>query len=146
MAENTRIRTSLDFYAREGIRREWTAPYNLELNGVAERKNRTIVGGAKTMLYDQNLPEFLWAKACITAVHVQNKTPHKALGKKTLEGVFTGKKPEVSHLRIVGSVAYCHIPEEKQSKLEQTAEVGYLVCHSKLQRHIGSTFQAAERL
>lgn len=41
-----------DFYAKEGIKREWTTPYNPEHNGVAERKNRTIVGAAKAMLYD----------------------------------------------------------------------------------------------
>ena len=41
-----------DFCVREGIRREWTAPYNPEQNGVAERKNRTIVEAARVMLYD----------------------------------------------------------------------------------------------
>ena len=40
------------FCTREGIKREWTTPYNLEQNGVAEQKNRTIVGAAKSMLYD----------------------------------------------------------------------------------------------
>ena len=46
-----------DFCAREGIRREWIAPYNPEQNGVAERTNRTVeVAGA--MLYDQICPSF----------------------------------------------------------------------------------------
>jgi len=120
-----------DFYAREGIRREWTTPYNPEHNGVAERKNKIIVGAAKAMLYDQNLPKFLWAEACNMIVYIQNRTPHRVLGKKTPEGVFTGKKAEVSHLKIFGSVAYCHIPEEKRSKLEQTVEVGYLVGYNE---------------
>lgn len=70
------------------------------------------------MLYDQNLTKFLWAEACSTTVHIQNRNPHRALGKKTPATVFTGKKPEVSHLRIFRSVAYCHIPKEKRSKLE----------------------------
>jgi len=83
------------------------------------------------MLYDQNLPKFLWPEACNMVVHIQNRTPHRALGKKTPEGVFTGKKPEVGHLRIFGSVTYCHIPKEKRSKLEQTTEVGYLVGYSE---------------
>lgn len=47
------------------------------------------------------------------------------------EGVFTGKKSKVSHLKIFGTVAYCHIPDEKRSKLDQTAEKGYLVGYSK---------------
>ena len=43
------------FCAREGIKREWTTPYNSEQNGVAERKNRTIVEAARAMHYDQNM-------------------------------------------------------------------------------------------
>ena len=60
-------------------------------------------------------------------MYIQNRTPHRALSKKTLEEVFTRKKPEVRHLQIFGSVAYCHVPSEKRSKLDQTAERGYLV-------------------
>jgi len=116
-----------NFCAKEGIKREWTTPYNLEQNGVAEQKNRTIVGAKKAMLYDQELPRFLWAEACNTTVYIQNRAPHKALRKRMPKGVFTGKKSEVSHLMIFGSVAYCHIPDEKRSKLDQTAEKGYLV-------------------
>lgn len=53
------------------------------------------------------------------------------MGKRTPEGEFTGKKPEVSHLRILGSMAYCHIPDEKRNKLDQTAEKGYLVGYNE---------------
>ena len=45
-----------DFCSREGIRRELIAPHNPQQNGVAERKNRTIVGAARAMLHDQGLP------------------------------------------------------------------------------------------
>ena len=44
------------------------------------------------------------------------KIPHSALGKITLESVFTGRKPEVSHFRIFSSVANCNVPEEKRKK------------------------------
>ena len=107
-----------DFCAEEGIKREWTTPYNLEQNGVAEHKNRTIVGAAKAMLYDQDLPKFLWAEACNTMVYIQNRTPHRSLWKKMFEGVFIGKKSKVNHVRIFGSLAYCHILDEKRSKLD----------------------------
>eukprot|EP00253_Pinus_taeda_P028945 PITA_28945 len=83
------------------------------------------------MLYDQDLPRFLWEEACNNPVYIQNRIPHRALGKKMPKGVFTEKKPEVSHLRIFGSVAYCHIPDEKRSKLDQTVEKGYLVGYSE---------------
>jgi len=115
-----------DFRAKEGIKREWTTPYNPQQNGVAERKNRTIVGAAKAMLYDQDLPIFLWAEACNTTMYIQNRAPHRALGKKTL-GVFTRKKPKVNHLRIFGNISYCHMPDDKRTKLDQTAEKGVFV-------------------
>lgn len=59
-----------DFCKEEGIRRELIAPHNPQQNGVAERKNRTIVGAARAMLHDQGLPLHLWAEACNTAVYV----------------------------------------------------------------------------
>jgi len=52
----------------------------------------------------------LWAKACHTAVYLQNKSHHKAVEDMTLEEAFTGVKPEVSHLRIFCSPIYVHIP------------------------------------
>lgn len=110
---------------KEGIKREWTNPYNPQQNGVTERKNRTIVGAAKAMLYDQDLPRFLSAKACNTTVYIQNRTPHRALGKKTPKGVFTGKKLEVSDLRIFGSMTYCHKPDDKHSKLDQIVDITF---------------------
>ena len=52
-----------EFCSKEGIRRELIAPHNPQQNGVAERKNRTIVGAAQAMLHDQGLPIHLWAEA-----------------------------------------------------------------------------------
>eukprot|EP00253_Pinus_taeda_P030541 PITA_30541 len=83
------------------------------------------------MMYNQDMPKFLWAEACNTTVYVQNKTPHRALGKINPEKFFTRKTPEVSHFRIFGSLAYCRTPEEKRKKLDQTAEKGYLVGYSE---------------
>ena len=123
-----------DFCAKEGIKREWIAPYNPKQNGVVERKNRTIVGATKAMLFDLDLPRYLSVEACNTIVYIQNRTPHRALRKKTHEEVFTGKKPEVGHLRIFGSMAYCHVPSEKRSKLDQTAEREFLVGYNEVSK------------
>ena len=75
------------FCAREAIKREWTTPYNQEHNGVAERKNWTIVEATGAMLYEQDMPKFLWAEACNTTIYIQNRTPHTALGKITPEKI-----------------------------------------------------------
>jgi hypothetical protein len=51
------------------------------------------------------------------------------LGRKTLEEVFTGRRPEVGHFRIFGCLVYCHVPSEKRRKLKAIVEkeifVGY---------------------
>ena len=96
-----------NFCVSDGIKREWTAPYNSEQNGVAERKNRTIIEAARAMLYDQDMPKFLWVEACNTTIYIQNRVPHRALGMVTPESVFTGSKLEVSHIKIFGSMVYC---------------------------------------
>jgi transposase InsO family protein len=82
-----------DFCAGAGIKRESTITYDPRQNGVAENKNRAIVGAAKAMLYDQDLPSLLWAEVCNIDVYIQNRSPHRVLGRKTPEEVFTGKKP-----------------------------------------------------
>jgi transposase InsO family protein len=65
--------TSIDFsdFCKEaGIKRELTVPYNPQQNGVAERKNRSIVEVFKEMIHDHNLPMFLWAEASNTTIYV----------------------------------------------------------------------------
>ena len=53
-----------------GIKRELTTPYNPQQNGVAERKNRTIMEAVKTMIHDQDLPMHLWEEAARTTMYV----------------------------------------------------------------------------
>jgi hypothetical protein len=121
----------MDYCAATGIKKELTVPYNPQQNGVAKRKNRTIVGATRAMIHDQGLPLFLWAEASRTAVYIQNRSPHTVLGKLTPEEVFTGTRPDVSHFRIWGSVCYCHVPSEKRTKLDPTTDKGILVGYSE---------------
>jgi hypothetical protein len=121
----------MDFYVGEGIRRELIVPYNPQQNGVVERKNRAIVGVARAMLHDQGLPLFLWDEACYTAVYLQNRSPHRAVGSMTPEEAFSGKKPEVGHFRIFGCITYSYVPFEKRTKMEPMAERGIFVGYSE---------------
>ena len=99
-----------------------------------------MVGEAKAMLFDQGLPLFLWVEAYRTAVYIQNRCPHTALGRKTPEEVFTGTQPDVSHIRIFGSVCYCHIHAETRKKLDPFGRRGYLLVTTILRRHTRYTF------
>ena len=62
----------MEYYSSEGIKKEHIMPHSSQQNGVAERKNRTLIGVAKAMLFDQGLPLFLWAEAYMIAVYIQN--------------------------------------------------------------------------
>jgi hypothetical protein len=73
-----------------------------------------IMEVVKTMIHDQDLPMCLWEKEAMAAIYVKNQLSHSALGLKTPEEMFTGKKPELSHLKIFGCPVYIHISKEKQ--------------------------------
>ena len=103
---------------------ELTTPYNPQKNGVVKINNGTIMEIVNTMIHDQDLSMHLWAEATRTIVYVQNRISHSALGFKTLEKLFTGKKPEVSHLKIFGCPVYIHIPKKKATKLDPSGKKG----------------------
>jgi hypothetical protein len=124
----------VNFCKDVGIKRELTTPYNPQQNGVAERKNRTIMEAVKTMIHDQDLPMCLWAEAAVVVVYVQNRLSHSALGLKTPEEMFTGKKPEVRHLKIFGCLVFIHIPKEKRNKLEPSGKKGIFVGYCEVSK------------
>jgi len=81
------------------------------------------------MLNEKNLPNYFWAEAVATIVYIMNRTSTAIIHGMTLEEKFTSKKPDVSHLRMFGCIAYVHVPDEKRSKLDPKAEkyifIGY---------------------
>jgi hypothetical protein len=89
---------------------------------VAERKNRTIEESVKAMMNDHNLSMFLWGEAAMTAVYIQNRSPHIILKNMTPEEAFSKKKPSVEHLRIFGCPVYVHVPKDKRKKLEPSGK------------------------
>lgn len=94
----------------------------------------------RVVLYDQNMPCYLWAKACSITMYIQNKVPHKVLCKMTIEEAFTRKKPDVSHFRIFGSLTHYHIRGDTCYKLDQTTERRYLWGTERPQRNIRYLF------
>ena len=115
------------FCDEQGIRRELTAPYSPEQNGVAERKNRTIVEMARCMLKAKGLPDSFWSEAVATAVYVLNISPTRAVQDVTPFEAWRGKKPRVGHLRVFGCIAYALV--NLRTKLEEKSEkfifIGY---------------------
>jgi hypothetical protein len=124
----------VNFCKDVGIKRELTTPYNPQQNDVAERKNKTIMEVVKTMIHDQDLLMCLWVEATMAVVYVQNRLSHSAVGLKTPEEMFTGKKPEVSHLKIFGCPVFIHILKEKRNKLDPSGKKGIFVGYCEVSK------------
>ncbi|KAM1485555.1 hypothetical protein TB1_036396 [Malus domestica] len=110
-----------------GLEKQLTVAYSPQQNGIAERKNRTIVEMAKSMMHEKNMPYKFWGEAVNTSVYLLNRCPTKALEKKTPFEVFSGRKPSVKHLRVFGSVCYNLIPHQLRHKLEKSSNKGVFV-------------------
>ncbi|GJW16503.1 retrovirus-related pol polyprotein from transposon TNT 1-94 [Tanacetum coccineum] len=91
-----------DFCREKGIKREYSVARTPQQNGVAERKNRTLIEAARTMLADSKLPTTFWAEAVSTACYVQNRVlivkPHN----KTPYELFRGFKPAIGFMKPFG--------------------------------------------
>ncbi|GKD33034.1 putative ribonuclease H-like domain-containing protein, partial [Tanacetum coccineum] len=98
-------RVMSDFYKKKGIKREFSVARTTQQNGIAERRNMTLIEAARIMLSDSKLPTTFWAEAVNTACYVQNRVlvvkPHN----KTPYELFRGRTPALSFMRPFG----CHV-------------------------------------
>nr|GEZ05041.1 retrovirus-related Pol polyprotein from transposon TNT 1-94 [Tanacetum cinerariifolium] len=108
-----------DAYCREhGIQHQKTPPKTPQLNGLAERMNRTLVERVRCLLSHAGLPASFWGEALNMAVHVINLTPCVPLRFDVPNRVWSGKDVSYSHLRVFGCKASVHIPKDERSKLD----------------------------
>ena len=119
----------IDFTDSCGIIRRHTTRNRPQMNGVAERANRTISNDITAMITESNLPPSFWGLCFAAHFHVWNRLPTAPLPHTTpFEGWFK-KKPDVGHLRVWGCTAYVHIQRDKrkslQSHMEKCIFVGY---------------------
>jgi transposase InsO family protein len=92
--KNTQVE---DFLDQEGIKFEFLTPYTPQQNGVAKRKNRTLIEMARTMLDKYKTSDWFWAEAINPTCHATNRLYLHKLLKKTSYELLTGNKPNVSY-------------------------------------------------
>jgi hypothetical protein len=107
-----------DFCSSQGIKRQLTAAYTPQQNGVSERKNRTLMNMVRSMLSCRGVPKQFWPDAVNWATYVMNRSPTLAVKDVTPEECWSGLKPSVHHFRVFGCVAYAHIPDVQRKKLD----------------------------
>jgi hypothetical protein len=110
-----------EWLSDDGVRRQLSAPYTQQQNGVSERYNRTLVECARTLIIAAGLDKGYWSDAVLTATHLRNRLPTTALDNKTPFQAFYGHKPSLSHLRVFGCRAYALIDKSKRGKLDAKA-------------------------
>ncbi|KAK2407959.1 putative mitochondrial protein [Trifolium repens] len=106
------------FCESHGIRRQLTAAYTPQQNGVAERKNRTIMNMVRSMMVKRGIPKTFWAEAVNWSVHILNRSPTLAVKNITPQEAWSNVRPSVDHFKNFGCVAYVHVPNEKRIKLD----------------------------
>jgi hypothetical protein len=103
------------FLEEEGIKHEFSSPYTPQQNCVVERKNRTLLYMARTMLDEYKTPDQFWAEAINTACYSINRLYLHQILKKTSYELLTGKKPNVSYFRVFGSKCFILIKTGRSS-------------------------------
>lgn len=101
-----------------GIRLEKTPPKTPQLNGLAERMNRTIEERVRCILSHAKLPKSFWGEAVSTIVDIINLSPSVPLDGDIPEEVWSGKKVFYNHLKVFGCRAFVHIPKDERAKLD----------------------------
>jgi hypothetical protein len=115
------------FLEEEGIKHEFSSPYTPQQNGVVERKNRTLLDMARTMLDEYKTPDRFWAEAINIACYCINRLYlHRILNKTSYE-LLTGKKPNVSYFRVFGSKCFILIKIGRSSKFAPKAVERFLL-------------------
>ncbi|GKB52795.1 putative ribonuclease H-like domain-containing protein [Tanacetum coccineum] len=118
------------FCKMKGILRQFSVARTPQQNGVAERRNRTLIEAARTMLADSKLPTTFWAEAVNTACYVQNRVlvvkPHN----KTPYELFHGRTPTLSFMRPFGCPVTILNTIDHLGKFDGKADEGFFVGYS----------------
>nr|GEY93555.1 retrovirus-related Pol polyprotein from transposon TNT 1-94 [Tanacetum cinerariifolium] len=124
-------KTLAKFFYEVGITQQFSAARTPQQNGVVERRNRTLVKAARTMLTFANLPSFLWAEAIATACFTQNRSIiHKRFDKTPYE-LMNKRKQNNKFLRVFGCRCYLLNDYEDVGKLKAKGDIGVFVGYSK---------------
>jgi transposase InsO family protein len=115
------------FLEEEGIKHEFSSPYTPQQNGVVERKNRTLLDMARTMLDEYKTSDRFWAEAVNTACYAINRLYLHQILKKTSYELLTCKKPNISYFRVFGSKCFILVKRGRKTKFAPKTVEGFLL-------------------
>ncbi|GJT56298.1 retrovirus-related pol polyprotein from transposon TNT 1-94 [Tanacetum coccineum] len=119
--------TLREYYEKVGISHETSVARSPQQNGVVERRNRTLIEAARTMLIYAKAPLFLWAEAVATACYTQNRSMIRRRHGKTPYELLHDKPPDLSYLHVFGALCYPTNDSENLGKLQPKADIGIFI-------------------
>nr|GEW75964.1 hypothetical protein [Tanacetum cinerariifolium] len=122
------------YFAAEGIHHQMSVARTPEQNGVVERRNRTLVEAARTMLSAAKVPIFFWAEAIATSCFTQNRSLVIPQHEKTLYHIINDQKPSVKFFYIFGSLCYIVKDSENLDKMKEKGDACIFVGYSTQSR------------
>lgn len=93
---------------KRGIKLDFTVPYTPQLNGKAERLNRTLIEKSRALLLDSKLEKEMWGEAAYTSAYLLNRSSTKALSKTPVEE-WNGTRPNLKNIKLFGCNAFAKI-------------------------------------
>ena len=117
-----------DLLLSHNVKHEKSAPYSPHQNGTAERAWRSIFEMARCLLVMSELPKFMWTYAVMASTYIRNRCYNPRLEKTPMEA-FSGRKPNISHMHVFGSVCYALVQSPK--KLDARAQEGVFVGYDR---------------
>ncbi|GJT45807.1 retrovirus-related pol polyprotein from transposon TNT 1-94, partial [Tanacetum coccineum] len=124
------------YFAKKGIRHETSAARTPEQNGVVERRNRTLVEAARTMLSVAKVLLFFWAEAIATTCFTQNRSLVIPRHEKTPYHIINGRKPSVKFFHIFGSLCYIVKDGENLDKIKEKDELPHMASDHVSSDHV----------
>ena len=118
------------FLQEHGIVAQYTMLGSPDMNGVAERRNRTLMDMVRSMLSNSNLPKSLWTEALKTAAYILNRVPTKAVPKTPFE-LWKGWKPSLRHMRVWGCPSEVRIYNPQEKKLDPRTISGFFIGYAE---------------
>nr|GEU46238.1 hypothetical protein [Tanacetum cinerariifolium] len=119
-----------EYFDSVGITHETSAVKTPQQNRVVERKNRTLVEAARTMLIFSHAPLFLWAEAIATACYTQNRSVIHRRFNKIPYKLIQGIKPDISYIYVFEALCYPKNDREDIGKVGAKGDIGFFIEYS----------------
>lgn len=112
-----------NFCSEAGIKRQLTAPYSPQQNGVVERRNRTLMEMTRSVMKHMSVPNYLWGEAVRHSTYLLNRVATRVVKDRTPYEAYHSKKPNISHLKVFGCIGYAKIEKQMLKKLDDRSRM-----------------------